>query len=135
MPEPELIVVADDDGDVRLLVHHALAGAGIEVIEAADGAEALAAALRHQPSCVVTDLSMPGMDGLALVRRLRGHEQTAAIPIVVVTGLRDDDVRLRAIRQIGDVTVVAKPFAPAELRATVTEIRCRPVRIATPTER
>ena len=89
--------------------------AGAEVTEAADGVAGLRAALERPPDLVVTDLAMPQMDGVELAHRLREHEATRNIPVVVVTGQAAiGDVALRACGA-GCKAVVAKPCSPDAL--------------------
>ena len=88
------ILVVDDEFDLRFVLRMFLEKRGHQVIEAPEGGAALEhirAATRF-PDIVVTDLDMPGMDGRTFIRRLREDEATAAIPIVVWSGLPDADV-------------------------------------------
>jgi CheY-like chemotaxis protein len=101
------ILVVEDEPDLRFIVRRVLARAGHEVTEAGDGAAALTVVQQSSPDLVVTDIMMPVMDGVQLVRALRANPATAAIPILVVSG----DWQLA-----GDVdAVLAKPYRAAEL--------------------
>ncbi|GIE89851.1 response regulator [Actinoplanes regularis] len=80
------ILVVDDEPDLRFVLHRIFTRAGHEVTEAGDGAAALAQVHRSSPDLVVTDIMMPVMGGVELIRRLRIDPVTAAIPILAVSG-------------------------------------------------
>ena len=80
------ILVVDDDRDTRFLFRLILESADYEVDEAPNGATALNVVKDVPPDLLVTDIVMPVMDGLALIARLRSEAQTAALPIVAVSG-------------------------------------------------
>jgi DNA-binding response OmpR family regulator len=88
----------------RLLRHH-----GFEVCEANDGLEALECLRRFHPQLVVTDLMMPGMDGVELIERLRAAPETAALPILAITADSTGQAETRA-RRAGALDILAKPF-------------------------
>ena len=81
-----VILVVDDEPDLRFLLRRVLGGAGHDVQEAGDGADALTSIRRSPPDLVVTDVMMPVMDGVELIRRLRDDPATKDIPIVAVSG-------------------------------------------------
>jgi len=80
------ILVVDDEPDQRFLLRRVFERAGHQVVEAGDGAAALDSARESPPDLVVTDLMMPVMDGVELIRRLRSEPATAAVPILSVSG-------------------------------------------------
>ena len=82
-------LVVDDDTELRLLIAQALRRGGLRVLEAGSGREALRLAQTSAPDFVVTDIGMPGLDGVELCRRLRQLPATSKVPIVVVTGSGD----------------------------------------------
>lgn len=111
---PALILVADDDADIRELVALRLQRAGYRVEMAADGLEAFDRAVELVPDLIVLDVSMPGADGFETSRRLRGDPRTAHVPVVFLTArTRDEDV-LTGYARGGD-GYVTKPFEPQEL--------------------
>lgn len=113
-----LVLVADDDADIRELVALLLARAGYRVETASDGLEAFARAVELGPDLVVIDVSMPGADGFETSRRLRADPRTAHVPVVFLTArTRDEDV-LTGYARGGD-GYVTKPFEPQELLARV----------------
>jgi CheY-like chemotaxis protein len=79
------VIVADDDRDVRTMLRTLLELDGHEVAEASDGDEAWRLCLAYQPSVVVADIQMPGLDGLQLCRKIRASEYSAGIKIIVYT--------------------------------------------------
>ena len=115
------IVVADDEHHIRAVVAAKLRGAGFEVFEARDGAEALELALEHRPDLLVTDLQMPLMSGLELCLRLKVDQRTAGVPVVMLTArgyiLDQGQIDETNIREL-----MSKPFAAKELLRRVHEI-------------
>jgi CheY-like chemotaxis protein len=79
------ILIVDDDADTRARYHDAFAGAGCEVVEAADGHDALVKALVHPPTLVLTELQLPLLDGVAFCEVLRRDGTTTNVPILVIT--------------------------------------------------
>lgn len=100
-----LIAVVDDDPDVRRLVATALDGAGYDVIEAADGEEALRLVEDHPPRLLLLDIGMPNLDGPALVHELRSRLRE--LPVVVMTGRPHPE---READRCNAVASLAKPF-------------------------
>jgi PAS domain S-box-containing protein len=112
------IVLADDNADMRAYVSRLLAESGYQVEAVADGEAALAACLPAPPALVVADVMMPVLDGLALVRRLRASERTAALPILLLSARAGEEARIEGLRAGADDYVV-KPFGQRELLARV----------------
>jgi two-component system KDP operon response regulator KdpE len=109
------ILVVEDDPAIRRAIVAQLRGEGYDVIEAANGREALAAARADKPDLVLTDLAMPVMDGFELITTLRKGSTTPVIVLSVRGGEAD---RVRAL-DLGADDFVAKPFSVAELLARV----------------
>jgi CheY-like chemotaxis protein len=86
------ILVVDDESNMRFLLRMILESDGYEVVEAKHGAAALKCVKEERPDLVVTDLMMPVMNGRELIGRLRSDDETAAIPILVVTSKPTADV-------------------------------------------
>jgi CheY-like chemotaxis protein len=86
------VLVVDDEADVRFVIRRAFEDAGHEVIEAANGAGAVARIGEARPDLVITDIMMPVMDGRQLIVWLRAREETLGIPILALTGVSADDV-------------------------------------------
>jgi CheY-like chemotaxis protein len=84
---PPVVLIVDDFPDTRELYGEMLRSDGYRIIEATDGADALAVTLRQGPDIIVMDLCMPRMDGWEAVRRLKMDPRTCSIPVVVLTAL------------------------------------------------
>jgi CheY-like chemotaxis protein len=111
---PRLVLVAEDTADLREMWRLWLTVWGFEVIEAGNGAEALAQARTHHPDLVLMDLWMPVMDGIEAMRRLRSDPQTADIAIIALTAQSGPDVARRA-RDAGCDHFRVKPVLPQDL--------------------
>lgn len=109
------VLVADDDAAIRKVIREALAREGFDVETAADGREAIERAEASRFDLVVTDLAMPNVDGLGVVRSLR---ESSAVPIVVLT-VRSEEKAKVALLDAGADDYVVKPFGVAELLARV----------------
>jgi DNA-binding response OmpR family regulator len=122
MTEPEpLVLVADDDEDIRSLVSFRLQRSGYRVLVASDGEEALALALEHTPDLAVLDVMMPKLDGYEVTRRLRGEDATRAMPVILLTARAQEADVARGFESGAD-DYLRKPFSPQELRARVQAI-------------
>jgi signal transduction histidine kinase len=110
---PHTVLVVEDNPQVVQVVHMSLRRE-FKVLTAADGERALEMMQREQPSLVVTDLMMPGMDGLELTRRLRADERTRHIPILMLTARSAVDDRVAGL-DTGVSAYLTKPFSPREL--------------------
>jgi two-component system response regulator MprA len=110
------ILVVDDDAPIRRMLDRTLRAEGYDVVAAADGGAALAAVERAAPDLVVLDVAMPGLDGLAVCRRLRG--KGLALPILLLTARDAVGDRVTGLDAGADDYVV-KPFAAEELLARV----------------
>lgn len=109
----ERILVVDDEPQIQRFLRPALEAAGYDVIEAANGAEALKAAATVAPALVILDLGLPDMDGKDVIARLRGWSQ---VPIIILSA-RDEETEKIAALDIGADDYVEKPFSIGELTA------------------
>ena len=107
------IMTADDSASVRQMVGFALRGAGYEVIEAVDGQDALEH-LKGPVHLVITDLNMPRLDGIELIRRIRGMAAYKYIPILMLT-TESQDAKKQAGRAAGASGWITKPFRTEQL--------------------
>ena len=115
------ILVAEDEADIRDLLRLALEGAGREVRAADDGQAALELARAEPPHVLVTDLRMPRMDGLDLIRAFRGEPALRQVPVILFTAYVTSDPRVNEAAQIDGVEVVTKgPIA--DLREAVARL-------------
>ncbi|MFF8772332.1 SpoIIE family protein phosphatase [Kitasatospora sp. NPDC015120] len=117
-PVPTHVLVADDNADMRRYLTRILRGAGHRVTAVADGLQALAEATRDVPELVISDVMMPGLDGLGMVTRLRADRRTAAVPVLLLSARAGVEASLEGLGSGAD-DYLAKPFAAAELLARV----------------
>lgn len=103
---------------MRKLVAARLRADGYDVVEAADGEEALALARADPPDLIVLDKVMPKLDGFEVVRQLRAQRETAAVPIVMLTEQTGEDDVLGGL-ELGVTEYMPKPFSPRELSSRV----------------
>jgi DNA-binding response OmpR family regulator len=115
------ILIADDDDGLRHLLRLVLCREGFEVIEAADGPEALARAYDSSPSLVLLDVMMPGLDGFDVCRKLRSDQRTHRLPIVFVTAIDDIKQRNEALK-LGADDCIKKPIGPRDLVTRVRDV-------------
>ena len=110
------ILVIDDDASIRRMLGRTLGAAGYDVGFAVDGGDALAEVERSVPDLLVLDVAMPGLDGIAVCRRLR--ERGLATPVLLLTARDAVDDRVRGLDAGADDYLV-KPFATEELLARI----------------
>jgi DNA-binding response OmpR family regulator len=113
-----LVLVADDEEDIRALVAFRLQRAGYEVITAADGAEALTLATTRLPDLIVLDMMMPKATGLEVTRSLREQDSTKHIPVILLTA-RAQEADVASGFEAGADDYVKKPFSPMDLQLRV----------------
>jgi CheY-like chemotaxis protein len=112
--QPRLILVADDDDDVRELVVFRLERAGYQVVTASDGQEAVEVALERPPDVCVIDVMMPKLDGYEVTERLRASPGLAEVPIMLLTASVQEAAVNRGF-EAGASDYIKKPFSPHEL--------------------
>jgi signal transduction histidine kinase len=117
---PYTAVVVEDHPHIIQLVHMSLRRQ-FKVLTAPDGLKGLELILRERPSLVVTDLMMPGIDGLALTRRLREEPTTRHIPIIMLSARGELDDRVKGL-ETGVSAYLTKPFSPKELLTAAREL-------------
>ncbi len=115
------ILVVDDDAKIVRLVRTYLERDGFSVVTAADGPAALDAIERHRPALVVLDLMLPELDGRAVIRAVRGDDEAAATPILVISARGSTVDRIAGFEDGAD-DYLPKPFSPAELVLRVKSI-------------
>ncbi len=119
-----LIQIADDEVFMRRLLEATLKKGGYQVVQSATGVEALEVAALRKPDLIIMDVMMPGLDGMAALRRLKGDEGTRAIPVIVLSSKGHSLTRVEA-EKAGAVLFFTKPFSPTELLKEVKEILAR----------
>lgn len=115
------VLAVDDSVTIRQMLAAILTEAGFDVTVAADGTEALDRASAHQFELVLTDVNMPGIDGISLVRALRAFEAYRYVPIIVITTESSPEFRTLG-RDAGATGWIVKPFNPARLVETVRRV-------------
>jgi two-component system chemotaxis response regulator CheY len=113
-----MILLVDDDEDVRTMTRVNLTLEGFEVTEAVDGFDGLAQARAHRPDALVLDVMMPGRDGLDVLRQIRQDPTMGPLPIVVLTARADIAVEEEA-RAAGATAFLSKPFDIDDLTSTL----------------
>jgi DNA-binding response OmpR family regulator len=113
-----LVLVADDEEDIRALVAFRLQRAGYDVITAADGDEALTLATTRLPDLAVLDMMMPKATGLEVTRMLREQDTTKDIPVILLTA-RAQEADVASGFEAGADDYVKKPFSPKDLQLRV----------------
>jgi phosphate regulon transcriptional regulator PhoB len=120
MASPTILVV-EDEADIRKLVQYNLAQERYKVIEAEDGEQALKLLQRARPNLVILDLMLPGMSGLELCKLLRERQETAQLPILMLTAKAGEADKVVGL-EMGADDYLAKPFSPREMVARVRAI-------------
>ena len=115
------ILVVDDSASMRQMVAFALSSAGYAVDEAEDGQVALGRAQGQRFNAVVTDVNMPNMDGIALIRALRGLPDYKFTPLLMLTTESAADKKAEG-KAAGATGWLVKPFDPEQLLATVRKV-------------
>lgn len=115
------ILTVDDSPSMREMVRIALTGAGFDVMQASDGAQALELARASAYDLVLSDVHMPNMDGIALIRALRAESAYKHTPILMLTTEGSSD-RKREGKEAGATGWIVKPFDPAQLIATMHRV-------------
>lgn len=126
---PPRILLVDDEEAITSTLGPYLERAGFEVLVASDGAQALELHAAHRPDIVVTDVLMPGIDGRALVRRLRENETWT--PVILLTQIDEPSERAAALDEGAD-DYLGKPFLPSELVSRVRAVLRRTAGVARP---
>ncbi len=115
------VLIVDDEIHIVHVVAIKLRNNGYEVIAASNGAEAFELASQEKPDLIVTDCQMPVMTGLELVTKLRQTEETADIPVIMLTARSfaiEDDQK----RQLDISDCISKPFSPRELLRSIEDV-------------
>jgi DNA-binding response OmpR family regulator len=118
---PRMVLVVDDHAPMRTLCRVSLEAADFEVIEAADGEEALQAVRERRPDAILLDIMMPRVSGWEVASSLLADRSTDKIPLIFITALATGPDRLRAF-ELGARAYLTKPFDPSVIPATVTRV-------------
>jgi len=117
----KLVLTVDDSAAIREMLSYVLKSAGHKVIEAEDGMDGLQKALSRQVDLVITDQSMPKMDGITLVKALRALPQYKKVPILLLTTESSDSMKDEG-RTAGATGWLVKPFDPTKLIEVVDKV-------------
>ena len=118
------ILVADDDDGLRQLLRLILSREGFEVFEAASGEQALALAVAVEPTVILLDVMMPGLDGYDVCRRLKNDQRTGNVPVVFVSAA-EDVARRNDMQKLGAAACIQKPIGPRDLVARIRTVMNR----------
>lgn len=113
-----LILIVDDDEDLRIFAREVLVRAGHRVLEASNGLAGLEMIVKTPPDLLMLDLRMPGEDGFEVLRRLRTSESGHSLPVIVLTAHGEEE-NARSSFELGATDFLAKPFTPPQLDARV----------------
>ncbi len=117
----KVIMTVDDSASVRQMVRFTLTGAGYEVVEAADGQDALNKLGKTSVHMLLTDLNMPEMDGIELIRKVRAMQEYRFVPIVMLT-TESQQKKKQEGKAAGATGWIVKPFKPEQLLAVVRKV-------------
>ncbi len=117
----KVVLTVDDSASIRQMVAFTLKSAGYEVMEAVDGEDGLGKAKGRNADLILTDQNMPRMDGLTLIKSLRGLPQYRATPILMLT-TESSDAMKSAGRAAGATGWLVKPFDPQKLLEVVRKV-------------
>jgi two-component system chemotaxis response regulator CheY len=115
------ILAVDDSSSMRQMVSFTLKDAGYDVIEAVDGKEGLSKLESSEVHMVITDLNMPNVNGIELIKKARTIEQCKFIPIVLLT-TESEDAKKKEAKTAGATGCIVKPFKPEQLISVVKKL-------------
>lgn len=115
------IMTVDDSASVRQMVSFTLREAGYEVIEASDGKDALDKLSFNTVNMIITDLNMPNLDGISLIRAVRSSTSHKFIPIIMLTTESQDGKKMEG-KAAGATGWIVKPFKPEQLLAVTKKV-------------
>jgi len=116
-----IVLIADDDPSIRLVLRHTMEQSGYQVVEAANGLEAVQAVIRQSPDLILMDAVMPEMDGFRATQEIKKIIECEAVPILMATSLDDDQSITRAF-DVGACDYITKPFNWSVLRHRVARM-------------
>lgn len=115
------ILIVDDSASLRQVVNIALGSAGYEIIEACDGVDALTKLDGRKIHLIISDVNMPNMDGITLVKQIKLNPTYKFTPIIMLTTESQDDKKAQG-QAAGARAWVVKPFQPAQMLAAVSKL-------------
>ncbi len=118
---PKRVLIVDDSASIRQVQKVVLSGAGYEVIEAVDGKDALAKLAGQPVHLILTDLNMPNLDGVSLIRAVRRDVAHRLTPVIMVTTESQDSKKAEG-KAAGATGWIVKPFTPEQLVAVAKKV-------------
>jgi len=113
-----MILVVDDEEDIRRILKTRLTKEGYEVVEAVDGEQGVQAAYQRRPNLIIMDVMMPELDGVSATKKIKSHLETASIPVVMLTAKTDSASEIEAL-DAGADDYICKPFDHEKLVARI----------------
>lgn len=117
------ILIADDESSLRFLLRKTLEGNGFDILEAANGKQALTLAEKEIPDLIILDVVMPDLYGSEVCERLRKQTKTSRIPVIIITGNLYSEEQAK---ESGADYYMTKPFSPLKLKNLVHQILSTP---------
>ena len=121
MTDKKLILTVDDSATIRELLLSELSCLGYRVTQAEDGVNGLEMLSLEPPDLIITDITMPRMDGIGFIQNVRRDERYKATPILVLTTESDPDIKERA-KRAGATGWIVKPFDPRKLAEAIRKV-------------
>jgi two-component system, chemotaxis family, chemotaxis protein CheY len=115
------ILAVDDSASMRQMISFTLKGAGYSVVEAVDGVDALSKAKTQRFDCLVTDVNMPNMDGITLIKEMRSLPPYRLIPMLILTTESGTEKKQQG-KAVGATGWIIKPFNPEQLLKTIKKV-------------
>jgi two-component system chemotaxis response regulator CheY len=115
------ILTIDDSASIRQMVSMTLQSAGLDVVEAINGADGYTKATSQTVHAVITDLNMPVMNGIDFIRKYREHPSSKGVPIILLTTESDEDLKRQA-KEAGATGWIVKPFKQDQLLAVIKKV-------------
>lgn len=123
--EKPLILIADDEEDIKIILSMYLENTGFAVETAFDGLDAVERAKESKPDLILMDIMMPIIDGIEVTMKLKGAEETKDIPVVMLTAAAQSAMVDRAMAA-GAADYIAKPFEPDHVKEVIDRILAAP---------
>jgi two-component system chemotaxis response regulator CheY len=115
------ILTIDDSASIRQMVMMTLSAAGLDVIEAINGADGYDKATGQTVHAVITDLNMPVMNGIEFIRKYRQHPSSKGVPIILLTTESDEELKRQA-KEAGATGWIVKPFKQEQLLSVIKKV-------------
>ena len=122
------VLIVEDENDIRQNLAFSLKREGFNIIEAADGEQALAAAMSKKPDIVLLDLMIPKIDGLSVCKRLQAAPETENIPVIMLTAKGEEIDRIVGL-ELGAADYIVKPFSLREVALRIKGVLKRRVEL------